>query len=473
MGLKNLCPFGKNVYNSVHCQKQTWNNQMKTLKLSRGFDLNVAEQPDPSCVHLALPPSLGCCAGDIPHIRPKLLVKEGRRVKTGQPLFTDKRDTTIQYVSPGTGRVETVVYGPRRHLMEVVIAPESEDEYVEFDPVALDGIAGMPRDALVAILKKGGLWQGLRQFPALDFADSDHSPAMIIVAMDGNDLFSPRPAIILKDNIAAFEAGMAVLRRFSRRLAVVCRESSLEGIREIGSSVAEQITHTAPDIYPAWHPGAVLYQVKQQAAENSSWCIRLDHLVMMGHFLLSGRYPVQKIVTITRPGDRRPYMRVRQGMPLSALAGKIPGKSIVTTGRFNGRILEKDAHIGFFENTVNIIETGPEDQMFGFARPGFDKPSVSATFLSSLFRRPVKMDCTLHGELRACINCSYCERICPNDLMPAFIMKALHAGELEEALALGLMDCCKCGLCSFTCPAKIELTRILSDAMDAYHKDKQ
>ncbi|PIE63025.1 MAG: NADH-quinone reductase [Desulfobacter postgatei] len=445
---------------------------MKTLKIARGFDLNVPEQPDLSCTQLALPSSLGCCAGEIPHIRPKLLVKEGRRVKTGQPLFTDKRNTTIQYVSPGTGQVEKVIYGPRRCLMEVVIAAESKDEYVEYDPVDLDGIAGVPRDALVTHLKKGGLWQGLRQFPALDFADSDHSPAMIIVAMDGNDLFSPRPDIILRDNIAAFEAGMAGLHIFSHRLVVVCRESSLEGIRRLDNSLAEQVTHTVPDIYPAWLPGTVLYQIKKQAAENNSWCIRLDHLIMMGRFLLSGRYPVEKIVTITRPGERRPHMQVRQGMPLSALIRKMPENSIVTTGRFNGRILETDAHLGFFENTVNIIEAGPGEEMFGAFRPGFNKPTVSSTFLFSLFRRPAKMDCTLHGEARACINCSYCERICPNDLMPSFIMKALHADELEEAVGLGLMDCCKCGLCSFTCPSKIELTRILSDAMDAYYKDK-
>jgi len=447
---------------------------MKTLKISRGFNLNVAEQPDLNCAHLALPSSLGCCAGDIPHIRPKLLVKEGQRVKTGDALFTDKRDTTIEYVSPGTGLVEKVLYGHRRRLMEVVIATESEDEYVEYDPVDLDGITGMPRDALVTVLKKGGLWQGLRQFPALDFADPEHSPALIIVVMDGNDLFSPRPEIILEDNITAFEAGMAILRRFSNKLAVVCRESSLEGIREQGRSVADQITHAAPDIYPAWHPGAVLYQIKQQVAENSAWCIRLDHLVMMGRFLLSGRYPVEKIVTITRPGKQQPHMQVRQDMPLSALIGEMPENSIITTNRFNGRVLEKDAHIGFFENTVNIIEAGPKEKMFGFARPSLNKPTVSSTFLSSLFiRRPANMDCSLHGEARACINCSYCERICPNDLMPSFIMKSLHAGELEDALALGLMDCCRCGLCSFACPSKIELTQILSDAMDAYYKDKQ
>ncbi len=110
--------------------------------------------------------------------------------------------------------------------------------------------------------------------------------------------------------------------------------------------------------------------------------------------------------------------------------------------------------------------------MFGFIRPGSDKPTVSKTFLSCLFNSPREMDCTIHGEERACINCSYCENICPNDLMPNFIMKALHSDEIENALEYGLLDCCRCGLCSYTCPSKIELTKILSDGMDSYYKDK-
>ena len=58
------------------------------------------------------------------------------------------------------------------------------------------------------------------------------------------------------------------------------------------------------------------------------------------------------------------------------------------------------------------------------------------------------------------------------DLMPGFIMKALHADEVEEALGLGMMDCCQCGLCAYTCPSKIELAKILSDGMASHHKDK-
>ena len=51
----------------------------------------------------------------------------------------------------------------------------------------------------VSIRPVANLQMSISRDPALDFADPDHSPAMIIVAMDGNDLFSPRPAIILKD----------------------------------------------------------------------------------------------------------------------------------------------------------------------------------------------------------------------------------------------------------------------------------
>jgi hypothetical protein len=61
-------------------------------------------------------------AQDIPHIRPKLLVKEKDSVKTGTPLFCDKRDTSIHYVSPGTGTVKKILLGKRRSLLEVVIA---------------------------------------------------------------------------------------------------------------------------------------------------------------------------------------------------------------------------------------------------------------------------------------------------------------------------------------------------------------
>jgi Na+-transporting NADH:ubiquinone oxidoreductase subunit A len=237
--------------------------------------------------------------------------------------------------------------------------------------------------------------------------------------------------------------------------------------------LAPHVTHTVSDIYPAWDPGAVLYRLKKSKEDNCSWYIYAEHLVLLAKLLLTGRYPVTRVATVTRANDRKPHIMTCQGAPVKDLAGRLEAGDLVATGRFNGRAVDPGSHMGFFENTLNIIHAGQEEEMFGFIRPGLTKPTASKTFLSCLIPGPKEFDCNLHGEERACINCSYCTHICPNDLAPSFIMKALASDDIEDALSYGLLDCCGCGLCSYACPSKIELTNILSQGIDAHYKDKE
>jgi Na+-transporting NADH:ubiquinone oxidoreductase subunit A len=442
---------------------------MEQIKISKGFTTPLAGMPDIGIVEFSDSPTLGLSAMDVPYIRPKLLVKEGDRVKTGTPLFFDKRDHSIQFVSPGTGVVEKIVYGERRRLHEVVIGIEQQDEFVEFEPFTLSDLGAASRDDIVDRLKQGGLWQALRQFPEKDMADGTHTPAMIIVSLSGSDIFAPDPGVIVERDPTAFDFGLELLKRFTDRVVVTVKESSLDRL----AGVKPSVTHTVPDIYPAWNPGSVLYHLKEDSKENSSWCIAADHLIMVAKFLMTGRYPTEKIITVTRGKEHRPHVLTRQGAKIEKLMGDFNDGEIATTGRFDGRIVEPRNHLGFFDNTLNIVEAPDQDELFGFIRPGKAKATASKTFLSCLFSDPKETDATLHGELRACINCSYCANICPVDLMPNFIMKDLLNDGIEDALAAGLLDCCQCGLCSYVCPSKIELARILADGMDALYKDKQ
>ncbi len=60
-------------------------------------------------------------------MKPTMLVKEGGRVKLGQPLFTDKKNPRVQYVAPGAGEVEVIHRGARRVFQSLVIRLEGED----------------------------------------------------------------------------------------------------------------------------------------------------------------------------------------------------------------------------------------------------------------------------------------------------------------------------------------------------------
>lgn len=442
---------------------------MKQIKLSKGFKHALAGMPDMSTIHMTEPETIAVSAMDIPYIRPKLLVKENDPVKTGTPLFCDKRNTCIVYVSPGTGTVKQIVFGERRRLKEVVIALEKKDEFIRFDRLSSGRIHTVPIPHIIEQLQQGGLWQCFREFPSKDTADETHEPPMIIVSLNGNDPFSPHPRVVLENETAAFEFGIKLLTRFSKQIIVTSRQSSLERL----NGFKNHITHTVPDFYPAWDPGVVLYQLKTSRQENRSWCISAEHLILVANFFLTGTYPVKRVVTVTRAKDKKPHIITRQGTPVKNLVGQITDNEIITTGRFNGRSVEPRSHIGFFDTTLTLIPDPQKEEFLGFIQPGLTKPTVSKTFLSCLTRTPKYLDCTLHGEERACINCGYCTKICPVDLMPNFIMKALLNDDIEDALSYGLLDCCRCGLCAYACPSKIELTKILSDGMDAHYKDKE
>jgi len=450
---------------------------MENITILKGFKIPIAGMPDLSVIQMPDPETVAVSAMDIPYIRPKLLVKESDPVKTGSPVFCDKRNNRIVYVSPGTGIVKHIVFGERRRLKEVVIAldknrdphPGQRDDFVQFETLSREDIGSFPREKIVTRLQQGGLWQCFRQFPSKDTADENHEPAMIIVSLNGNDLFSPHPKVVLENEIPFFEFGIQILKQFSNRIIVTSRQSCLDRL----NGFKGHITHAVPDVYPSWDPAVVLYHLKRSRKDNLSWCISVEHLILLARFLLTGRYPVKRVVTITRENDKKPHMIARQGSPVKDLAGSLDDHSIITTGRFNGRCVDPLSHMGFFENTLNIIPDNQEPELFGFIKPGLSKPSVSRTFLSCLTQAPKYLDANTHGEERACINCGYCTRICPVDLAPNFIMKALLSEDIEDALSYGLLDCSRCGLCAYTCPSKIELTKILSDGMDAHYKDKE
>lgn len=123
-------------------------------------------------------------------------------------------------------------------------------------------------------------------------------------------------------------------------------------------------------------------------------------------------------------------------------------------------------------SSAMVLDAADTEAFFGFAWPGKQLLSESRTFLSSLGTTPLDMDATLHGEERACINCGWCDKKCPVDLLPQFIMKAMGAGEMEEVLELGLLDCTGCGLCTFVCPAKIDVAALMTLAKETSYRER-
>jgi electron transport complex protein RnfC len=59
----------------------------------------------------------------------------------------------------------------------------------------------------------------------------------------------------------------------------------------------------------------------------------------------------------------------------------------------------------------------------------------------------------------SCIRCGRCIRNCACRLSPVIMNLALEAGDMDEAVRAGLMDCIECGSCTYMCPARIKLVQ--------------
>ncbi|MFZ5565285.1 MAG: 4Fe-4S dicluster domain-containing protein, partial [Thermodesulfobacteriota bacterium] len=402
-------------------------------------------------------------------IKPKLHVAEGDRVRRGSVLFVDKRNPDIRFVSPAGGTVETIDFGPRRVIRAIVIAVDKEEPCESFERLTESRITSMAKAEITAHLMKGGLWPFLRALPFRDIANPESEPPAILVNMEALDPFHAGPSVYLKGATERFKLGVTALSRLAPRVLVAAAPETVPRLGAAGSAVS----HTVAGPFPSDDPGVLLYHTRTSPADNRSWYIHGADVVLLGEFLDTGRYPVDRVAAVSTPAVRR-YCRTRMGAPLSRLApdiDKTPDIQVMTGGLWRGHAVAPDTYLGMHETSVIALPDGGKPEFLGFMRPGAGKPTRSRAFLSRLRRGPLPMDTGLHGEKRACVNCGTCAAVCPVDILPQFTLKAVLAGEVEEFLAHGLLDCVECGLCAYVCPSKIELTEQLKAARHAYYME--
>lgn len=445
---------------------------MNVIHLKKGFSPRVAGAVSRQLRLLDAPGHVGMVPEHIPFIKPRLLVEEGDAVALGTPLFTDKRDTRIRFLSPGGGRVARIEFGPRRVIRQIVITLDGDERQETFDVPTVAQLATASRRSLVDALLAGGMWPFLRALPFMDLVDPDGVPPAIIVRVGDDEPFGPDPMVYLKDRRRPFGIGIDLLEKLCDRVLI-----NLTGDEAIGQLLpGKTIAHRFTGPYPSGNPGTQLYWTKTGPEQNRAWFIDGQHVILLGEFLQTGCYPVRRVVSLG--GSLAPaaeHVSTRAGVPLRQLCGigsqGNAAARYIVGGIFTGFAGSVDGYMGFYQNALNLIDDGDREEAFGFIRPGVGKPSYSRAFLSALHRRPLPMDCGQHGEERACINCGACSRVCPVDILPQFTMKCLVADEVEEALAHGLLDCVECGLCTYVCPSKIELREVLRSAKARYYKE--
>ena len=444
---------------------------MSPLHVKKGYDLKIAGRLSPNVEVLEKPDHVALCPEKIPFIKPRLKIRLDDTVKTGSVLFEDKRNPDIKFLSPGGGKVVNINFGPRRVIREIVIRLDTDEQAETFETVSEEQLARMERKELASKIMAGGLWPFIRELPFRDLARPGKTPPAIFVNLCRKEPFQVDPDMYLEGQADLFNFGINILQKLAKKVHIFRSPDLATAFHHKNGAV----THVVQGQYPADDPGVFLYYTRKSPADNHAWYIQGQDVLLLAHLLKCGTYPLFRTVAVAGHAiEQGTHVQTRMGAPISHIVrGPVRGKDVrfIAGGIFRGYTISPASYLGLYETAVTVLPAGDEKEFLGFARPGFGKPSHSRTFLSAFNTAPLKMDCTLHGEERACINCGYCADVCPVDILPQFTLKSILAGEVEDSLAHGLLDCVACGLCTYVCPSKIALCDALTAAKRAYYQE--
>ncbi|MBQ8946961.1 MAG: electron transport complex subunit RsxC [Lachnospiraceae bacterium] len=378
----------------------------------------------------------------------KPIVKKGDHVLRGQMIAEAGGFVSAPIYSSVSGTVKSIE--PRRvvtgDLIESIII-ENDNEYKEVEYPDAKPLDEMSVEEIIACVRDAGVvGMGGAGFPThvkLSPKEPDKIDYVIVNGAECEPYLTSDYRRMLEEPEKVVGGLRCILKLFDNAKGIIAIEDNKKDcISLIRSLVADDHKISVKELKTKYPQGAerqLIYASTGRAINSDmlpadAGCIvdNIDTVVAIYHGVMERRPLMERIVTVT--GD----------------AIKDPCNFRVHIGTNYHELIDEAG--GFIAEPVKIVSGGP---MMGFGIFDLDLPTTkTASALLALTYDDVSA-----MESSACINCGRCVEVCPGRVMPKLLAECAEHYDEERFVSLGGMECCECGCCSFTCPAKRPLTQ--------------
>lgn len=448
------------------------------FKIRKGLDLPITGAPEQVVGEGRAVSRVALLGPDYVGMKPTMLVKDGDKVRLGQPIFEDKKTPGVIFTAPASGVIEGVHRGAKRVLQSVVIRVEGDEEEI-FDV----GDGRLDATPLREVLVKSGMWTAFRTRPFSRTPAPDSTTRAIFVnAIDSNPL-APLPRVAIQRKPGEFRLGLEALTKLTSGKVYL----STRGGVDIPGADTPGITHaTFEGPHPAGLVGTHIHMIDPVlSADAPVWHIGYQDVIAIGSLLSTGRVDPRRVVAIAGPQAAQPRLVVsRIGADLAELTQDELADPSAETRVISGSVLSGKAapadlreQLGFlsrFDVQVSLLAEGRRREFLGWHGLGTRKFSIKNVFLSALNRKNrFAFDTNTEGSPRAMVPVGSFEQVMPLDVMPTFLLRALMTRDTDMAQALGALELDEedLGLCTFVCPGKTEYGPLLREALTTIERD--
>ena len=439
------------------------------IKLRKGLDINLKGKATPEIVSVKEPGFYSLVPDDYTGITPKVVVKEQEYVMAGGPLFIDKNNPELKFVSPVSGVVTSVERGARRKVLNIVVEAAQEQDFEDFGK---QDVAKLSAEQVKSLLLQSGMFAFIKQRPYDVIANPEVAPKAIFVSAFDSSPLAPDFELALKGEESNFQTGLDALAKIAKTYLGISVDQKSTTLTQ-----AKNVEITAFDgPHPAGNVGVQINHVAPVVKGETVWTIDPQAVIFIGRLMNTGHVDMTRTVAIAGSEVLKPaYCKLKVGALLTnVLAGNVTKNQslrYISGNVLSGKQISANGFLGSFDSLITVIPEGDDvHEMFGWIMPRFGEFSTSRSYFSWLMgkKKEYVIDARVKGGERHMIMSGEYDRVFPMDIMPEYLIKAIIAGDIDRMEALGIYEVAPedFALCEFVDSSKVEIQRIVRAGLD-------
>jgi Na+-transporting NADH:ubiquinone oxidoreductase subunit A len=449
----------------------------KIIKIKKGLDIPLLGEAEKILNSAPRSGVYSVCPPDFHGLVPKMLIKDGDKVKAGTPLFFNKYNEKVLFTSPVSGTVSDIVRGEKRRIMEVTVKADETDDYESFGAADPQSIS---REKVKKKIIESGLWPVIRQRPYSVIANPDDKPKSIFVSAFNSSPLGPDMDFVVNGQESTFQTGLNVLAKLTDgkvHLGVHADETKSSAFLEAKGVEIHQFKGP----HPAGNVGIQIHHIDPINKGDIIWYVGVQDIIILGRLFEKGVYDASKIIALAGSEVLNPrYYRMISGARASDILGTNIRQEegvnlrIISGDVLTGKKVKPSGYLGFYDDMVTVIPEGDKPELLGWIMPNFDKFSVSRSFPAFLTPwRKYRSNTNVRSGERPFVITGLYEKVLPMDIMPMQLVKSIMINDIDMMEKLGIYEVSPedLALCEYVCPSKIEIQAYIREGLDVIQKE--
>ena len=446
----------------------------KDIQIKKGLNINLVGAAERTTSKAVFSNIYAINLQDFYGVIPKMLLKQGAKLKAGEPVFYNKNKEDILFVSPVSGELIEIVRGERRKVLTLKINADKTQQSAMHKIINLEDASA---EEVKAQLLKSGCWPFIRQRPYDIIADPSVAPKSIFISGYTTAPLAADLNYVLQGKEKELQVAVKAFGKLTKgKVHISVGKSAntplagLKGVEE----------HKISGPHPAGLVGTLINKVDPINKGEVVWTVAAQDLIIIGELLLTGKFNAERTIALVGSSVRTPkYYTTKIGAEIATFlyASGVNSDNfrVINGDVLTGTKTSSKGYLSFYNNTVSVIPEGDDYELFGWNKPVFNKISSSRAMTFSWMMPKKKFDLTTNtnGEHRAFVVTGGYEEVFALDIFPLQLLKACMYQDLDEMEALGMYEVAPedFALTEFICVSKQPHQQIIREGLDLMIKE--